>query len=337
MGKRAIHTSLEEDLQNLGLPSFNMAEQAALGGVPLTEEKDKDGSVAEGDDDPTCPKCKAKMEEGKCTKCDHVMESKDEDVDSTNAEDSEGDDPLEGEVVNEELFSAIMELPFEGLQAEDIEEILEKLAEKKLPEDSSEELKERANEVVDFLLAEVAAKVTRRHKAGKMSAKKSFQCPPGTRRVGKTRKCEKAAKVAGGKGKLMKEKRKKVRWGKSGLGAKSQRKSARIAKRREDVDSPFAMELAGLLEDNQTEAITVRDDLLDRVGNIMEMLAEEFADEAVTRVLEEAYEPIAASWDAGRLDEVVMDEDEFIAEIKPVLTLIHKSLEKIGAEEELGN
>ena len=82
---------------------------------------------------------------------------------------------------------------------------------------------------------------------------------------------------------------------------------------------------------------TVRDELLDRVGSIVEMLSEEFVDEAVTRIFEAAYEPVAASWEAGRLDEDVMDEDEFIAEIKPMLTLIHKSLGKIGAEGELGN
>jgi hypothetical protein len=60
-------------------------------------------------------------------------------------------------------------------------------------------------------------------------------------------------------------------------------------------------------------------------------------DEAVTRVFGDAYEAVEASWEAGRLDEDIMDEDEFMAEIKPVLTLIHKSLDRIQGEGGLGN
>jgi len=313
MGKRTIHTSLEEDLKGLGIPGISMVEQARLGGIPMTEDADEPAEVEEESTD----------------------EGDEETPDSTN----EDVDPLDAEEVNEDLFNAIMDLPFEGLQAEDVEEVLEALKGKKMPEDASDELKERAEEVVDHLIAEVAAKVTRRFKAGSVAKKKSKQCPQGFRKDGT--KCVPAVKAAGGAGKLAKEGRKKKKWARSGAGKKSERKSARVAARRgeemEFTESPFAAELLGLMEDNQEITETVRDELIDRMDRIFDLLSEEFEDEAVTRVFTEAFEPVSASWKAGRLDEDVMDDDEFIAEIKPVLTLIHKSLDRIGSEEALGN
>jgi len=337
MGKRAINTSLDEDLRGLGIPGFNMEEQARLGGIPLVEDDEGDPPPVE-EEEKKCPKCKAMMKDGKCEKCGYEM-GKDDDQEGDDQD--EGIDPLEDPEVNAELFDAIMEIPFEGLQAEDVEEILEALKEKKIPDDASDELRERAEEVVDFLIAEVAGKVQRRFKAGSVAKKKAIVCKPGWSKDPKDksgRKCIPSKKAAGGAGKFAQKKRKKKKWGKTGGGVKSARKSKRVAARRhEGVESPFAMELMGLMEDNQDVQETVRDELLDRIGSIMEMLSEEFMDEAVTRVFVEAYEPIGASWEAGRLDEDVMDEDEFIAEIKPVLTLIHKSLDRIGGEETLGN
>jgi len=330
MGKRTINTSLDEDLQGLGIPGFNMQEQALLGGIPLTEGTND--SVEE--EDKMCPKCKADMKDGKCTKCGY---KKAEDDDQEGDDQDESIDPLEAVGVNIELFDAIMEIPFEGLKSEDIDEILEALKSKELPEDASDELKERAEEVVDFLIAERAAKVVRRHVAGKTTKKKSRQCPEGTRAKKGKPGCEPTVKAMGGAGKVAKESRKKKKWAKGGAGKKSERKSARVAARREGVESPFAAELMGLMEDSQEASETLRDELIEMIGNVFDLLSEEFNDEAVTRVFTEAYEPVLASWDAGRIDEDVMEVDEFISEIKPVLTLIHKSLDRIGGEDTLGN
>lgn len=347
MPKKVVHTSLKEDFDKLGIPAISLTEQAHLGGIPLTEDK---GKLPAEEGKELCPECKSEIKEGKCTKCDYRMKSEDASDDDTGEGEGEGGstnegvDPLDSDTVNAEMFEAIMALPFDELQAEDVDELLEALKEKAMPEDASDELKGQAEQVVDFLL-EAVAKKTRRSKAGSMAKKASFQCPPGTRKDPKDpggRRCVRAAKAAGGAGKLAKTARKKGRWSKSGKGKTSGRKSSRWAARRgesvESVQSPFALELAGLMEDTQEqEAKTVRDELLERVGNVMELLSEEFLDEAVTRVFEEAYELVEASWDAGRLDEDVMDEDEFIAEIKPVMTLIHKSLVRIQGEGELGN
>lgn len=366
MGKRAIKTSIHEDLESLGLSSFNMTEQAILGGIPLNEDKD-----APIDDEGVSPLDAEEVNEElfdaimnldfakmKVEDIDEIVEALKEKTLSEDAPDAlkaraeevveflhnakAGKDvsPLDAPEVNEDLFDAIMWLQFEKMNEDDVEELLDALKEKTIPYDASTALKERAEEVVDFLVSEAVAKKTRRAKSGSMAKKASFQCPPGTRKDPKDksgRRCIRAAKAAGGAGKLAKASRKKGRWAKSGAGKKSSRKSGRWAARREGAESPFAIELAGLVEDVQIGNVTVRDDLLDRIGNIMEMLSEEFLDEAVTQVLSETYEPVIASWDAGRLDEDVMDEDEFISEIKPVLTLIHKSLGRLNIEGVSGN
>ena len=371
MSKRVIKSSLNEDMEKLGLSNFNMAESVVLsGGMELTENSDSgtNGDVSPLDDD--CVNNELfdsimamPFDNLSTSDVGDVMEALKgkklpEDADDSlknrakevvefltakmveNNDDEDSDDPLVSEDVNEDLFDAIMGLKFENLDDDDVDEILEGLKGKNLPEDADDSLKERADEVVEFLVAEAVAKKTRRSKAGSMAKKASFQCPPGTRKDPgdkSGRRCVRAAKAAGGAGKLIKMGRKKGKWSKSGKGKKSTRKSDRWAARREGTESTFAMELAGLVEDTQDETVTVRDELLNRIGSIMEMLSGEFLDEAVTRIFEESYEPIAASWDAGRLDEDVMDEDEFIAEIKPVLTLVHKSLGRFGVDGGLGN
>jgi hypothetical protein len=316
---------MEEDFAALGIKGYSPVEQAKLGGIVLTEAKEDKSKV---------------KDKKKCEKCE-----KDYNGDACACEDVEEDvvDPLDAPDVNDQLFDAIMGLPYESMSEEDVQEVIDALKEKTLPEDADDVLKTRAEEVVDHLINEVAAKKTRRHKAGSMGKKASFQCPEGTRKDpgDKTgRRCVRAAKAAGGAGKLAKESRKKTRWGKSGSGKKSARKSGRWAARREDInESSFARELNSLLEEHQEEQSSVRDEVLGRMSYIFELLHEEFLDEAVTRIFAEASDPIFAAWDSGRLDEDVMSEDEFMAEIKPMLTLITKSLDRIDRTEsgELGN
>jgi len=346
MVKRIVGSSLEEDLRILGFEGMSLVEQADIGGIPIVEGKSK--CVEE---DICCPKCESKLAEGKCSECGYEVEApKDEDVETSSDEDVETPEQdesanedvnvLDADEVSNELFDAIMGLPFDTMESEDVEALLEKLKSKTLAEDSDEALKDRASEVVDFLISEVKAKITRRAKSGKMGRVKSKQCPEGYRNKGG--KCVRAAIAAGGKGKLIKQARMKAKKRKTGKGKASIRKSLRRSKLRAPLnngveESTFAMELASLVEDVQEEKITVRDSLLDQIGGILDMLSEEFEDEAVTRVFTESFELVTSSWDAGRLDEDVMNEDEFVAEIKPLLTLIHKSLSKINGDGDLKN
>ena len=299
MAKKAVPATLQEDFEALGITDFDPTMQAVLGGATL-EPKTEEPNAQDEDEDPLC-----------------------------------------AESVNDELFDRIEALPYDKMESEDIDEVLEGLKEKKLPDDASDELKARAEKIVDFLISEAAAKRMRRFKAGDMAKKQSFQCPQGLRQDPKNpRRCIRAAKAVGGAGKLAKEGRKKKRWGKSGAGKKSTRKSERWAARRhEGLVSPFARELGGLLEDANEQQMDVRDEILDRIGNILEMLSEEFLDAAVTDIFIEAYEPIAESWSSGRLDEDVMDEEEFKDMVRPVVALITKSLDRIDSQDrgELGN
>jgi hypothetical protein len=75
---------------------------------------------------------------------------------------------------------------------------------------------------------------------------------------------------------------------------------------------------------------------MDRIDSIVEMIVLEFDDAAVMRVFNEAIEPIAASYEAGRLDEDTMTADAFLAELRPVMALISKSLDRMERSD-LGN
>lgn len=255
---------------------------------------------------------------------------------------TESNDPLDGPYVTNELFDRIMALPLESVSGEDIGSLIEGLKEKKIPKDASEALVKRAEEVVRKLF-EVAKrrKLIMRRKKGKTSFKKSFLCARGLRKDANGR-CIRSAVAAGGMGKLTRQKRKKKMYARSGAGKKSKRKTKRlsdIAGSRTESFSPFAAELGYLLEDTKQANYDVRDEIIERIDNILVMLSEEFVDEGVTQVFAEAFDPIMAAWDAGRMDEDVVGEDEFMSTIKPVLTVITKSLDRLDRQDrgELGN
>ena len=297
MAHKVVQTSLNEDLAVLGITGFR-----GTGVEPeLSPEEPVEASVAGAD------------------------------------EVAEGVDPLDSPDVNDVLFDRIMGLPFDAMTSEDIDEVLEALKEKNLPED--EDLAHRAEQVVDFLIGEGRAKRVRKARAGKVSKKVMLQCPPGQRQDPKRPgRCVRAAKVAGGAGKLARQRRMKKKWSKTGGGKRSARKSLRLAGIRGESVSPFALELASLVEGTE-EQMGVRDEIMERVGRIFDMLSEEFNDASVFEVFNEAYTQVDELWSNGRLDEEVMDESEFISTVKPLVTLIAKSLDRIDRQErgDLGN
>lgn len=255
--------------------------------------------------------------------------------------DEGAEDPYDGKFVTTELLERIQGLPFENLTEDDCDELLDGLKEKELPE-GDDALSDLAEETVRLVI-EKKAERKRRFKAGKMSKKKGFQCPEGFRQesgAGATPRCVPAHKAAGGMGKLNREARKKTKWGKTGAGVKSTKKSDRWAGRREGVGesvSPFAAELGAIMEGVDEQVASVRDDLMERIENIFILLGEEFGDASVSEVYGEALEGLLESYEIGRLDESVMDEDEFVAEVSPLVTMMRKSLAKIMDAEELGN
>ena len=321
--KKVVTTSLEEDFEAIGLP-INEHEQGRLSGV-LTEDTDESLlNLSEADKAKKCPKCGKEYTGEKCIECGYSMQ---EDV----------DDAIDGPIVTRELMERVGNLPFENFEENDFDDLLDALKMKALPE-GDEELKGIAEEVVKKIISEKIGSRVRRHKARSMGKKVSFQCGIGFRTDPKDpsgKRCVRAAVAAGGKGKLTKEARKKRLWGRGGKGMHSKKISARWSARRprressEGLISPFAAELAALTEGYSEVNESVRDEVMGRVGRIFRLMHEEFNDPSVTEIYEGIFEELGESWEAGRLDEEVMDADDFIAEIKPALSLIMKSLDRI--------
>lgn len=320
MKTKLVAKSLEEDLASLGVRGLdeNTMVAVALGQSALSEKF----APKKGDDE----------------------EEPDEDEEEGDDEDGEEydesvHDAIDGPFVTPALFDRIMSLPFDTLDEEQIEQVIEGLKVKKIPSNIGG-IEERADAVARKLVSEATAKRVRRSRAHSMSKKASYQCPPGMRKDPKDpsgKRCIRAMAAVGGAGKLAKMKRKQKKWAKSGKGAKSARISARWSDRRPgSQNSSFAVELEHLLSENQDFNTNIRSEILDHIDCIVEMIVDEFCDENVMSVFNEAIEPVAASFEAGRLDEDVMSTDSFLSEIKPVMTLISKSLDRIE-KDDLGN
>lgn len=304
MIQKRMQTTLEEDFQAIGM-KIGADNSAKMSGI-IKEDKDNHNADKQKQDD-----------------------TKQDDLD-------EGQDPFDGEYVTKELFDRIEALSMDDLEEEDIQKILDGLAEKKIPDNDSDIL-ERAEKIV-AVLQEAKATRQRRFKAGSTARKISFQCPPGMRAVSKDGGvpiCRPAHIVAGGMGKLAKEGRKKRKWRRGGKGVVSQMRSVRAEKRRkglrqEDSISTFAEELLQIAEDVSTGSTrTVRDEIIERVINIIDLLNEEFMDDDVADIYTEEVNSIIDTYEAGRLEEDVMDDEEFIAELNPILTIISKSINRL--------
>jgi hypothetical protein len=312
-------TTLQEELDALGVKGLNEDTMARIALGPALSEsgcKAKKDAEEEPEEEP----------EG------------DEEEDGEDYEESKHD-PIDGPFVTPVLFDRILALPFENLTGEQVDQVIEELKAKKVPR-NIEGIAERAEVVARKLMAEAVAKRTRRARAHSMSKKASYQCPQGMRKDPSDpsgKRCIRSVQAAGGAGKLAKIKRKAKKWGKSGAGKKSAKISARWAERRPGAqNSEFAVELEHLLSENQERAEDVRSEILGRIDSIVDLIVQEFDDTAVTAIFNEAVEPIAASYEAGRLDEDVMNADAFLAEIRPVMSLISKSLDRIERSD-LGN
>lgn len=360
MEKRFITSTLEEDLAQLGIldesckgkkneackkkveddsEDDTMDDSEGDSCDDSGDDSEDDSDDEEGDMEEAKKKVAAKKADTKIKAAKVVKGAKAKDVAESE------DDAIDGPMVTKELFARIRALPFDNMVAEDFEELLSELGEKEVP-DSDDGLIEEAKDIIG-LLKEGAATRTRRFKAGGTSKKTSFMCPQGYRAVkvgkgGGRPKCVPSHIAAGGMGKLNKQAREKRKWSKSGAGGMSAMRSARAEKRRAGLGggktedfSPLALELMSINEsDNVTES-TDRENIINRVANIFELLSEEFMDSTVSDLYEDAMSNMLEMHSAGRLDEDVANEDEFIAAIKPTIALITKSFEKI--EGGLGN
>jgi hypothetical protein len=301
MTRQRMKTTLEEDFSALGI-KMNTGRSVKMSGII---EEDKDDSPQEPE----------------------------KDLDEDN-------DPFDGEYVTNELFDRIEALPLDDLEEDDIQKVLDGLSEKKIP-DTNVDILERAEKIVTAL-KEAKATRQRRFKGGSTSRKMSFQCPLGQRAVpGMPGHCRPSHIIVGGQGKLAKEARVKEKL-KTRKGSIYKQRRKKVEKRRkglrsEENMSPFAQELLQLSEDiSREESKSLRDEIVERIVNIVDFLKEEFNDKTVVDIYEESIASVFDMYEAGRLEEDVMDDEEFIAELNPVLTIISKSINKLD-DGELGN
>lgn len=330
--QKTVKTSLNEDFEALGLPSALAESQHLLGIKPQEEgcgnQKGKGGDAGDGEDD------EDDMEEGKDKNV--AKGEKVEGEEAPAAPEVTESDLYDGEFVTAELFERIEALSFDEMDESDFEELLSKLSEKKIPE-GNDELREQAEKLIEGVGTRI-----RRFKAGKVSKKMSFQCPEGQRATGVGHQCQPSHVVAGGMGNINKEAREKKKWGRGGKGFMSKLHSKRVNKRRgnanESLLSPLAQDLLQVTESTAPKAVTtVREEIIERVVSIMTFLNEEFMDKSVAEIYEGSINEMIDTYEAGRLDEDVMNEDEFIAEMEPVLSLITKSIDRLEDSEDLGN
>ena len=312
MARKTIHESFDEELQALGLN----------GGVLNLDDLDGSGDAFGsfvGNDEPDAPV----------------------DLGTPQVLGEGAPDPVGGNRLTMGHLDRINALDFEPLEEGDVEELINELAEMEIDENDMP-MREAAKATAERLIAEKAAKsmgesaskIVKKYRAGKMSKMRTRLCKPGYRKDPKDpsgRRCIPAAKAAGGKGKLIRGARIKSKWAESGRSNPSQRKSERLSKLRGEEFAPtFAEELAAIMEGaGEVVEPTVRDDIVEHIGNILWLLECEYADDAVSEVFSNAYGPLLDNWDAGRLDEDVVDEAEFKASIEPLMNLISKSLDRL--------
>jgi len=303
MNGKVIRTTLSEDFKALGM-------------API--EEDEGSVLSEGVDD-----------------------KKREFIEEPELDDNVSEDDSSEEFVTKALLERISALPFDAMEQEDFDLLMGQLAELKIPSDDADLMLQTE------VMVEMVSTRQRRFKAGKTSRKLSFQCPQGTRAVsvgggGGRPMCRPSHTVVGGMGNLNKESRHKKKWSRGGKGVKSKMRSARVDKRRssmrhEEIMSPLAMELSQISESVIDESMTVREDCIESMITIMSLLSEEFTDKSVSSIYESAVQSMIDKYEVGKLEEDVMNEDEFISEIEPVLSLITKSIEKVEDGFELGN
>lgn len=324
MAQRIIDSTFEQDMQALGLSTMVEDQRTLAGMNVLTEDSVVGGGVK---------------------RLDTIAVS--------GMQQTESDDPIEGPVVTRELFNRIAALPFENMDAGDIDALLEELGKKDLPEGDAA-LAARAQEVVEMLLrtkgqlAEGMAFRTFGAKSGKMVTKHRQTGTAGrkarlmAKKYRRTHKSliKRASKKMQAKGWFKRVQ--KLRAAKMGsktdkIAAKPIRKLLGAGKRGPvrgfgslgaSADSEIANDLRSVLHESRVQAGS-RAEIVERLNNIFTLMSEMYASPEVDAVLEEALIPVIDRANAGTLVEDALNEDEFVATLAPCFNLVTRIMESI--------
>ena len=260
-------------------------------------------------------------------------------------------DPIDGPVVTHELFNRIAGLDFSKLTVESVDEILEGLKAKDLPE-GDEGLAKRATEVVNMLishkgqLAEGSAfrtfaahsgkMVTKHHQTGTAGRKARMQAKKYRRmhksqivRSAKKREHKswfkkvmkmRAMKMGAHAQRVIRPIRNLVGAGKPGAMAGGQLAAS--------ADMEIANDLRSVLSESRVQA-GARSEVIERLNSIFELISEMYNAESVDDVLEEAFIPVIERANAGTLTEDTLNDDEFVAALAPCLNVVTRVMESI--------
>ena len=260
-------------------------------------------------------------------------------------------DPIDGPVVTHELFNRIAGLDFSKLTVESVDEILEGLKAKDLPE-GDEGLAKRATEVVNMLLnckgqlvegsafrtfaAHSGKMVTKHHVTGTAGRKARMQARKYRRmhkgqivRAAKKREHKgwfkrvmkmRAAKMGAHAQRVIRPIRNLV-----GAGKPSAVPGGQLAA---SADMEIANDLRSVLSESRVQA-GARSEVVERLNAIFELISEMYASESVDDVLEEAFIPVIERANAGTLTEDTLNDDEFVATLAPCLNVVTRVMESI--------
>jgi hypothetical protein len=328
MAQRIIDSTFEQDMAALGLSTMVEDQRTLAGMNVLTEDSVVGGGVK---------------------RLDTIAVSG-----TTQTEDH---DPIDGPVVTRELFNRIAALPFESMDAGDIDALLEELGKKDLPEGDAA-LTARAQEVVEMLLRakgrleEGSAFRTFGAKSGKMVTKHRRTDTKGrkarllAKQYRRTHKSQIKRSTKKMQAKAWYKKVQKVRAAK--MGAKGNKLAARIAAKPirkllgagnrgpvrgfsslgASADSEIANDLRSVLHESRVQAGS-RAEIVERLNNIFALMSEMYGSPEVDAVLEEALIPVIDRANAGTLVEDALNEDEFVATLAPCFNLVTRIMESI--------
>lgn len=211
-------------------------------------------------------------------------------------------DPIDGPVVTKSLCRRIMKLNFKKMTENDCHKLLVGLKKKRIPKNES--LRKMATKVVKMIIeARTAAK--RGKKIVRMTESKK----------GKNRVVKKFRKVTESK--------------------KTPTKKTMTKKSlRESKSSALAKELRNLLHEETIGDQGARSETMERMNRVFGLIGKEMKDKEVRNVLGEAFSPIQKKWNKGLMTEGRMDEEKFLASLRPALSVMVRALDKIDRGQE---
>lgn len=289
--KKKVSTSMEEDFNVLGLGNIEY-----LAGIEVEENSS-----------------------------DELSEDKDSD-EITSEEDVNSEvDPLDDEFVNVELFERIKNLPFDKMEDDHFDELIEALREKSIPEDD-EELAQLAEEVIELIFEEKKKKGKKKYviKGGK---KKAIFMKTGAEKIKSQKMARKYRRKK--KAKIALTRKKRVR-----KPSAMMRRTARYHKAHGE-SSGFADEIRASLSESvdDYQNLSDREDIIEHFGNIFELIENQIDDEEVIDIMVELYGSILDRYDNNELSESVMKDEEFVEVLKPALIVLKKCYEHLESEE----